>query len=159
MASFSPTNKSVNVLLIGNNPVEVGSIYSLLKKIKKKRFITYTAFDFKNIFTRILKFKPNFILIDDAFAKAKIKKLIARLSRNRKTKDIPVAILKSSNYYESLNEGVSEFISKENLTSDYLYHSILNSTKFKRTYAYLYLSYKKRAGQLRRFFEVKRMGL
>jgi len=56
MPTVVPTNKSVNVLLIGNNPVEVDSIYSLLKKIKKKRFNTYTAFDFQNVFIRVLKF-------------------------------------------------------------------------------------------------------
>lgn len=157
--SKKPKKNPFNILLIGNNPRELSSVYNLLKKIKKREFITDIAFDLKNIFLRIARFRPNFILIDDALNKRQIKKLLNRLRRNKKTQDIPIAVLKSSNYNETLNEGVSDFILKENMSSDSLYHSILNSIRFHKTYRYLRYAYRKRAWQLTKFFKRRKIGL
>ncbi len=151
-------SKSLNVLLIGNNPTEMGSIYDLLKKVKKREMIADMAVDLKKIFLRIAKFRPNFILVDDGLTRMEIKKLIGELRGNKETENIPVAVLKSSNYSETLNDGVSDFILKEGLSSENLYHSIRNSISLHRTYRYLNVTYKRRAKQLSAFFR-KNMGL
>ena len=138
---------SINVYLIGNNPVELGAVYDKLKAIKSRTFNAEIDFDLKNIFSKIARYNPACILIDDNLEKLKLKKLIKRLSRHNSTKNIPITILKNSNYKEASIEEAQEYILKESITSDRLSITILNSIKLKRMQTYLYKTYRKRKSQ------------
>jgi len=142
----------INVFLIGNNPSELGGIYQSLQNFTKRKLITEFAFDLKNILIKVIKFSPGFILVDDKLTSGQLKILIRSLSNNKKTKEIPIALMKSSNYSEVITHGFSDFILKESLSADRIYTAILNSIKFRKSRKYLYKIYKKQAGYLSGFF-------
>lgn len=150
--SESLDKSPINVFLIGNNPSELGGIYESLKNFTKRKLITEFAFDIKNVLVRVIKFSPSFILVDDKLTTEQIKLLIDRLSNNKKTKEIPIALLKSSNFSEVITYGFSDFILKDSLSADRIYTSIINSIKFRKSRKFLYKIYKKQAGYLSGFF-------
>ena len=78
---------------------------------------------------------------------------VQALLKNRKTKDIPITVLKNSNYQEALNTGVMNYVLKKALTGESLYTALKNSLKFKKTQLYLQQAYAKRKGQVIRILK------
>jgi CheY-like chemotaxis protein len=143
--------ESINVLLIGNNPIDMGRTLEKIHQIRGKKIITEIAFDVRSVTERLMKFTPNFILIDDNIGRAELNQAVEALARSRKTKDIPITILKNSNYQEaSPSSGVLDYILKQNFSPESLYTTIRNSLKFRRTQLFLYKAYSRRKGQMRR---------
>ncbi len=94
-------------------------------------------------------FRPNFILIDDNIGRSVMMETVNTLSSNSKTKDIPITVLKNSNYQESfVSSSILDYLLKQNLSPEDLYNTVKNSLKFRRTQLYLYQAYKKRKVQL-----------
>ena len=92
-----------------------------------------------------MRFNPNFIFIDDNIGRLELQETLKQLSSNRKTKDVPITVLKSSNYHEALGaSSVLDYLLKQNLSADALYNTVKNSFRFRRTQAYLYKTYQKR---------------
>ncbi len=145
-----PASDKLKVLVVGNNPIELGRVFDSLHKIRDTRIITEIAFDLKSILERLARFSPNFILIDDNIGKLELKNAVQALHHERKTKDVPITILKSSNYQEAINTGVMNYVLKENLTGESLHTALRNSLKFRKTQLYLLNAYRKRKGQLKR---------
>jgi DNA-binding NarL/FixJ family response regulator len=140
-----------NVLLIGNNPIEMGKILDNLNRVPHKKIITEIAFDIKGGLERLIKFRPNFILIDDNIGRVELAQTVSALSANRKTKDIPITVLKNSNYRESsAPAGILDYLLKQNLSPEVIYSTLKNSLKFRRAQLLLYKAYRKRKGQLLR---------
>jgi len=142
--------KDLSVLLVGNNPIELSKVFDNIRHVSGARVLTEIAFDIKTIFERLVDFRPNYILIDDNIGKGALKTAVKMLGRDRKTKDIPIAVLKNSNYEEVFSVGVMDYILKENINGQSLYTALSNSLKFRRTQLYLYKTLKKRKGQLKR---------
>jgi len=141
----------INILLIGNNPIEMGSVLEKLKQVRGQRIITEIAFDLRSILERLMRFNPNFIFIDDNIGKNELMETVKSLSANRKTKDIPITVLKNSNYHESLaSSSILDYLLKQNLSPEDLYKTVKNSLRFRKTQLYLYQAYKKRKDQLLR---------
>ncbi|HOX81981.1 MAG TPA: hypothetical protein PLJ60_01570 [Chryseolinea sp.] len=139
----------LHVLLIGNNPIELSGVLEKLNQIRGQRIVTEIAFDLKSIVQRLIRFQPHFILLDDNIGKTEMTLAIQALESNQKTKNVPITLLKSSNYEEALSaSGVLDYLLKQNLSSDGIYTMLRNSLKFKRTQEYLYNAYQKRKGQL-----------
>ena len=135
----------LNVLLIGNNPMEMGTVLDKLKEVRAQKIITEIAFDLKSILERLIRFNPNFIFIDDNIGRLELAETLKQLSSNRKTKDVPITVLKSSNYHEALGaSSVLDYLLKQNLSADALYNTVKNSLRFRRTQLYLYKIYQKR---------------
>lgn len=145
-----PVFEQLNVLLVGNNPIELSRVFDSVKRIPGKRIFTEIAFDLKTIIERLVKFQPNYILIDDNIGKLELKNAVRMLGNDRKTKNVPIAILKNSNYQEVVSVGVMDYILKETVTGESLYAALSNSLKFRRTQLYLYRAFKKRRSQLKR---------
>src|SRR5688500_6150837 len=123
----------LNVLLIGNNPIDMGKTIEKINQIRGRKIITEIAFDFRSILERLINFHPNFILIDDNIGKAELAQTVDMLSQRRRTKDIPITVLKNSNYQESSPAaGMLDYLLKQNFSADSLYTAIRNSLKFKR---------------------------
>lgn len=140
---------TVNVLLVGNNPIEMGSILEKLKQVRGQRIVTEIAFDLKSILERLLRFQPNFILIDDNIGRQELAETVNTLSTNRSTKDVPITVLKNSNYSEALGSAsILDYLLKQNLSADDLYKTLKNTLRFRQTQRYLYNAYQKRRGQL-----------
>jgi DNA-binding NarL/FixJ family response regulator len=144
------SSESVNVLLIGNNPLEMSHMLTTLSQIRGSRIFTETAFDVKSIWDRLVTFKPNYILIDDNIGHDELINTIYSLSHNRRTRNIPITVLKNSNYKESIASSfIMDFVLKQNLTSDALYNALKNSLKFRKVKDYLERAYRRRKGLLR----------
>ena len=145
MKSPAQNPNSLNVLLIGNNPMEMGTVLDKLKQVRTQKIITEIAFDIRSILERLMRFNPNFIFIDDNIGRLELQETLKQLSSNRKTKDVPITVLKSSNYHEALGaSSVLDFLLKQNLSADALYNAVKNSFRLRRTQLYLYKLYQKR---------------
>ena len=149
MKSEMQNPNSLNVLLIGNNPIELGSVLDKLKQVRTQKIITEIAFDLRSILERLMRFDPNFIFIDDNIGRTELQETVKQLSSNRKTKDIPITVLKSSNYHEALGaSSILDYLLKQNLSADVLYSTVKNSLRFRRTQIYLNKIYQKRKTEL-----------
>jgi len=146
----SKTPEPLNVLLIGNNPIDLTKTLEKLNQIHGRRIITEIAFDLRSIVERLLKFNPNFILIDDNIGKSELTQTVYTLSKSRKTKDVPITVLKNSNYHESTVTGIMDYALKQNFSAETFYSILRNSLKFKRTQLFLYKAYQKRKRQLKK---------
>ena len=139
----------LQVLLIGNNPIELGAVLDKFKQIRSQRIVTEIAFDLKSIVERLMRFKPNFIFIDDNLGRTALLETVKALSVNRRTKDTPIAVLKNSNYHEALGaSSIFDYLLKQNLSPDELYKTLTSSIRLRRTQLYLHQAYQKRKRQL-----------
>ena len=143
-------SEPLNVLLVGNNPIDLTRTLEKLNQIHGRRIITEIAFDLRSIVERLMKFKPNFILIDDNIGQSEMTQAIHTLSKSRKTKDVPITVLKNSNYRESSTTGILDYVLKQNFSAESFYSILRNSLKFRRTQLYLLNAYNKRKKQLRK---------
>jgi CheY-like chemotaxis protein len=142
-------NDPVNLLLVGNNPIELSAILGKIESIRGKKITTEIAFDITSLFERLMNFRPDYILIDDNIGKSELSEVIGSLANNRRTKNIPVTVLKNSNYQESMGSfGVLDYLLKQNISSDSLLNTIKNSLKFRRTQLFLHKAYNLRKRQL-----------
>lgn len=124
-------------------------ILDKLNQLRERKVITEIAFDLKSILERLINFRPNFILIDDNIGKVELTETVNKLAQNRKTKDVPITVLKNSNYEESMgSSSILDYILKQNLSAESLYNTLKNSLKLRRTQLYLYQAYKRRRSQL-----------
>jgi DNA-binding NarL/FixJ family response regulator len=140
---------AVNILLVGNNPIELSKMREVLQRVPGHKVMAEIAFDLKSIWQRLLRFKPNFILIDDNIGKHELSEAIAVLSARRKTRDVPITVLKNSNYESALlSNDVADYVLKKNLTGEALYNALRNSLKFRRTRKFLAEAYNKRKREL-----------
>jgi hypothetical protein len=145
---LSKASEPLNVLLIGNNPIDLTKTLEKLNQIHGRRIITEIAFDLRSIVERLMNFNPNYILIDDNIGRSELTQTINTLSKSRKTKDVPVTVLKNSNYNESSSTGILDYVLKQNFSAESFYSILRNSLKFKRTQLFLYNAYQKRKRQL-----------
>ncbi len=143
----------LNVLVVGNNPIDLSHTFESLMKIREHKIITEIAFDLTSILDRLAHFRPNFIVIDDNIGRMELQLAVQALLKNRKTKDIPITVLKNSNYAEALNTGVMNYVLKKTLTGESLYTALKNSLKFKKTQLYLQQAYARRKGQVMRILK------
>jgi hypothetical protein len=142
-------SQSDNVLLIGNNPIEMSKMIDTLAKVPGRTIVTEIAFDVKTILERLLKFTPNFILIDDNIGNKELSHTVHSLTHHRKTRNTPITVLKNSNYHQSITSAdIMDYVLKQNLTPDSLYNSLKNSLKFKMARTYLVKVYRERRKQL-----------
>lgn len=141
----------LKLLVVGNNPIELSKVLDQVEKIERPKDVKI-AFDFHSVVDRLANFTPNFILIDDNIGKDQLRQVVNELISERRTKNVPITVLKNYNYRETITSGVMEFLLKENLSADNIYKALRNSLKMKKAELYLFNSYKKRKGQLMRLF-------
>jgi hypothetical protein len=147
---LTSAHEPLKILLVGNNPIEMGTVLEKLQQVRSRRIITEIAFDIQTLLQRLVNFNPNFILIDDNIGKEKLASTLDELTSLRKTKDVPITLLKNSNYRESLSSSrILDYILKQNLSADSLYNTIKNSIRLKRTQKLLYKAYQTRRSLLR----------
>jgi hypothetical protein len=146
--------ESLQVLMVGNNPIELGRVIECLQKVKSKAIITQFAFDLKSSLQCLVNFRPSFIIIDDNIGKAELNLSVSAFLHRRKTKHIPITVIKNSNYQELVSYGPLNYVLKSNLTGELLYKALINSMKYRKAQDYLKLIYRKRKGQLRQLLGV-----
>jgi hypothetical protein len=141
----------MNVLVMGNNPIELTKVFENLKRLKDgNNVVTEIAFDLKSCKERLVKFSPHYIFIDDNLGKQTLSQLVGFFSVRKKTKDVPITILKNSNYQEAFSGRVMNYLLKENLTEDILSSALSTSLMAWRAQMALMNAYQRRKGQLKR---------
>jgi len=141
--------QSVNVLLMGNNPIELGSILDKIKESSTTGVIAEIAFDLRSLLQRLISFDPTYIVIDDNIGRDELTQTLSQLASHKKTKDIPITVIKNSNYTDTnASGGVLDYLLKQNLSAESFMVSLRNSFKFRRTQLYLYKAYKNRKMQI-----------
>ncbi len=139
------------ILVVGNNPIELGHIFDRLHGITERVIKTEMAFDLKTILERLVLFHPQHIIIDDNVGRHELHAMVSRLHA-RKTRHVPITVLKNSNYQETIGAGVMNFVLKKNLTSELLYRELLNSLRFLESQRYWNKLFRSRPNQLSSFF-------
>ena len=140
----------VNILFIGNNPLEMSTMLETISKVPQRKITTEIAFDVKSSQERLSRFQPNFILIDDNIGRKELSETVDSLTQNSKTCDIPITVIKNSNYEEAVaSSDVMDYLLKKNLTAESLFNAIKNTFKFRRTRKYLMDAYNKRSHLLK----------
>jgi PleD family two-component response regulator len=119
--------ENIPVLIIGNNPIEMTSVYNILVTNTEKNYVADVCFDVKDCFNRIAKQKPKVILIDDNLLIDDINKLIKVLKSNAKTADIKVIVLKSTNWNFNVVDNVDDYILKDTISSGLLDRTIIKT--------------------------------
>jgi ActR/RegA family two-component response regulator len=142
--------QSIPVLMVGNNPIELSRILERLKQLKEKEFITKIAFDVKSSLQCLATFTPRYIVIDDNIGKEELARSVQSFARKRATKNIPITILKNSNYEDTIFDGTFNYLLKANLTGELLYHALNNSETFSKAQAFLKKAYQMRKGKLKK---------
>lgn len=140
----------MNVLVMGNNPIELTGVFEKLKYLSDKKVAMEIAFDLKSCKERLSKFTPNYIFIDDNLGRQRLTQLVRFFSIRQGTKDVPITILKNSNLQESFSGRVMNYLLKENLTAETLYTAISDSILAFRAQMTMLKTYQKRKGQLKR---------
>jgi PleD family two-component response regulator len=150
----------VNILLVGNNPIEMGPVLEKLHQVRKRKIITEIAFDIESIVERLVKFRPNFIFIDDNIGSKELLETVGKLSSHKRTRGIPITVLKNNNYREVLaSTSIQDYLLKQNLSTEALYNTIKNTLRLRQAQRYLYQAYKNRKGMLKRMLEKKMLNL
>lgn len=119
----------IPVLIIGNNPIEITSIYNLLIGIRSKNYLADFCFNVKDSIEKITTTKPELIFLDDNLMRDEIQKLIRVLKQNVKTRAIKLVALKTSNWSMPFIDYVDDFILKDNLSADVLDRIITKNTQ------------------------------
>ena len=110
----------IPVLIIGNNPIEMTSIYNTLIEIRSKNYLADVCFDIKDSFDIIAKSKPEVIFIDDNLILYDLKKLLRILKQNARTKHVKIIALKSSNWNYHIIDDVDDYILKDAINANIL---------------------------------------
>lgn len=124
MEMIRKKREHINVLIIGNNPIEITSIYNSLNNYRGKNYIADVCFSIKDSIGRMLKKKPDCILLDDNLLVDQIKLLINKLRESSRLRNIPVVLLKSSNFNFAAGNEVQDFLLKGSLTTETLSNTI-----------------------------------
>lgn len=140
-------NEKFDVLLIGNNPIELSRVFDHIRQTRHEKIFTEIAFDLNSSLQRLVTFRPSHIVIDDNIGREGLIQAIKAFARHAKTKNVPITIIKNSNYLEAITFGVMNYVLKQNLTGDSLFVALRNSLKFKKTQEFIRTAYRKRKGK------------
>lgn len=136
--------QSWQLLLIGNNPIELSLVVDRLKEIRHQPIVAQFAFDLRSSLQCLSKFAPSYILIDDNIGTDELKETVQEFAHNRKTKDVPITIIKNSNYQATLFDTPLDYVLKSNLSSDRILKSLNRSTTARDAQTFLKRAYQKR---------------
>jgi DNA-binding NarL/FixJ family response regulator len=151
LEKLSQTQESIRILLIGNNPIEMSSVLDTIAAVPGRNINTEIAFDTKSILNRLMKFEPTFILIDDNIGREELNRTIELLTHHASTRQVPISVIKNSNYSESIvSADIMDYFLKRTISAEALYNSIKNILKFRRTRQYLSEAYRQRKSLLMR---------
>lgn len=143
---------AVNLLLVGNNPLELAHCSQLLSAFKMRKFKIETAFNNEECFKKVAKHKPSAIILDDSVGFMNLMEITEKLYKDSRFHNIPVIVLKNSNYYHAgMSDNAVEFLLKDNLEAERLPEKVLtaiNNQKLKENNNGEVLSLEKKMSKL-----------
>jgi hypothetical protein len=138
----------MNILLVGNNPVELSNVYNSISSLGKGLLNTTVLFDLKKIKQSIKQLSPSAIFIDDRYGMKELRRTISSIHGNSDTNHISITLLKSSNYSNYPKLEADDFILKSGMDGHSIHTSVKNAMRFRKSRIYINKAYRKRKGQL-----------
>ena len=143
----------MNILLVGNNPVELSDLYKQISSFKKGLLKATVLFDLRKIKQSVKNLNPSAIFIDDRYNPVELKRTINKIHGSDDTSHISITLMKSSNYNNHPELEADDFVLKDNVTGNSVYASIVNGRRFRKSRIYFKKAYRKRKGQLKEIRE------
>lgn len=126
----STTSKVIKVLMIGNNPREMGCLSEHLRNFQWKNFNVVATFDLKQGRQLVQSLKPDYILLDAALGEKPLKSWVTQVREKKQTQNIAIAVMKDNNS-QLVIPGIQDFLLKDNIVSDTFALTVLNALKMK----------------------------
>ncbi len=126
-----PTSNVIKVLMIGNNPREMGCLSDHLRGYTWKKFNVSATFDLKHGMQLAQSQKPHYILLDYELGKRQLTDWVKNLRRQRNFKNTALAVLKDDNKSEILVPGVQDYLLKDAIESDTFALNVLNAIRIR----------------------------
>ena len=117
----------IKVLIMGNNPSEMASIYNNLCESREKYYMVEVCFDLKDGLAKMNKEKPDVVLLDDNLDYEDTRKLIKEIKKHSKLQDIQIILMKSSNWNYNVIDDVEDYFLKESINAALLDVTISNN--------------------------------
>lgn len=134
------SHKPINILLVGNNPGELGSLVQYLNASRRK-FNSEAVFCLKNCLGFVIKNQPDCILIDENLGQENVEELLDELSSDYRSKSIAITILRHETSQKIYYSAVQTYVIKEKITKEGITGAILNAIKAKKNQRYFYTTY------------------
>lgn len=140
-AIADPLDKQIlNVLLVGNNPSIMSSVFEALKPMNGVRYNTEFVFDMSDLKKTIRRFKPSCIIIHDDIKSDDIQTLFKILKNYPET---PVTLIKHSNEHGNIAADVTEFILEQELSPDKISKTLIRSINSRQKHFKIVSSFSK----------------
>lgn len=117
----------IKVLLIGNNPSEMAILYNNLRASREKYYMVEVSFDLKDGMDKMLKIKPDVVLLDDNLDYGDTQKMLKETRKNARLHNVQVILMKSSNWNYQVIEDVEDYLLKESIDTKILDTTISNN--------------------------------
>ena len=127
----TPATKKIRVLMISNNPREMGCLSIHLRNFRWKQFAVNATFDLKEGWKIAQSFKPDYILLEGSYGESAIRNFTAHIRNRKSTRNATIALLKENNNTELMIPGVQDYLLKDNIVSDTFAFDILNAIALK----------------------------
>lgn len=125
--------KSISVLMVGNNPMELGQYCRSLVNFRAAKFTIETAFNSEECFKNIVKFKPAIVVLDDSVGFMSMMEITEKMHSDMRFAHIPVIVVKNASYHHAtLKKGVDEFIMLDRVLGGELPYLILETIKVRK---------------------------
>jgi len=116
IARWRSHKEPVRVLVIGNNPIELGEVHDLFANMRDATYQVEFAFDLRDGFRRAIRQKPHAIVIDNNLSSDTITKLVDKLSTEKRTSHLSLFLLAHDEEGTYQGLGITKMLSKERLT-------------------------------------------
>jgi CheY-like chemotaxis protein len=123
-----------SVLLIGNNPIELTSLFEMLNSRRKSNYLAEVCFDVRDSFSLITRINPDVILLDDNLDSDDTAHFMKVLRSNSKTRNVKVILLKSSNWNLHVFDHMDDYVLKDTIHSELIDRLIVRNLKDKKVY-------------------------
>lgn len=133
-------NRSINVVLTGNSPRELGFLYNILKN-SKRIFNIDAVFSVQQLFKTVVKKQPDCIVLDENLGKTLVEDILDTLSSDERSKRIPITILRNETSPKIYYSAVQTYVIKEKMTKEGVTNAIINAIKSKKNQRYFYTTY------------------
>lgn len=117
----------VKVLILGNNPSELATIYNNLRESRDKYYIVDVCFNLRDGLNNINKNRPDVLLLDDNMDYDGTRKLVKEIKRDAKVRNTQIILMKSSNWNYNVYDNVEDYLLKESINSEILDTTISNN--------------------------------
>ncbi len=125
--------KSISVLMVGNNPLELGQYCRSLVNFRDAKFTIETAFNSEECFKSIVKFKPAIVVLDDSVGFMSMMEITEKMHSDVRFAHIPVIVIKNSSYHHAtLKKAVDAFMMLDRVLEGELPYLILDTVQYRK---------------------------